>query len=140
MRPFWVERSLSKAEALGWFEEWKTQQRERGFSTWIISLQENGTDLGFIGLGPLAAIPGEIEIFRIFPQEHWGQGYGTMAGRRTFQQGFSQFGLKQIYSSIHPDNHGSIRVAEKSGMTFVEYHPQTNRNLYLITSEEFNTR
>lgn len=137
MQYFWHERPLTPEESRSWFDEWLEQQDRLGFSTWIVSEKSTEIPVGFIGLGPLTAMPEKMESFRIFLKEHWNKGYGQLSGDFIYHQGFVEFGLEQIYSSICPANRFSIRVAEKIGMRLVQYFPETNRNLYVMTKDEF---
>ena len=49
----------------------------------------------------------------------WGQGYATEAAKAVVAMAFATCpDLQRIQASIHPENKGSIRVAERAGMEF----------------------
>lgn len=59
----------------------------------------------------------EIEIgYRLHP-DFWGRGIATEAARAVRDHAFAELQLPHVISLIHPENHASRRVAEKSGMT-----------------------
>jgi RimJ/RimL family protein N-acetyltransferase len=58
----------------------------------------------------------EVEIGWVLGASYWGQGYATEAAAAVRDYAFGQLGLPRLISLIHPDNHPSIRVAEKFGM------------------------
>lgn len=51
-------------------------------------------------------------------KEHWGKGYGTEARILILQHAFHDKGLVRIWSHIHEDNLGSLRMHEKCGYKF----------------------
>jgi RimJ/RimL family protein N-acetyltransferase len=48
---------------------------------------------------------------------YWGCGYATEAARAAIDDGFGRVGLKAIVAMTVPDNHASLRVMERLGMT-----------------------
>ena len=59
----------------------------------------------------------EIEIgYRLHP-DYWNRGLATEAARAVYDYAFSVLKLDRVISLIHPENHPSLRVAEKNGMT-----------------------
>ncbi len=49
----------------------------------------------------------------------WGQGYASEAAKALVEVAFSKCpGLQRIQANIHPENTGSIRVAEHAGMVY----------------------
>lgn len=61
------------------------------------------------------------DIGYVINRGHWGKGYGTEVARLLIQFGFHQLHLHRIYATAHPDNVGSHRVLEKSGMRYEGY-------------------
>lgn len=58
----------------------------------------------------------EIEIgYRLHP-DYWNRGFATEAARAVRDYAFLDLRLERVISLIHPDNHASLRVAEKNGM------------------------
>jgi [ribosomal protein S5]-alanine N-acetyltransferase len=60
----------------------------------------------------------EIELVYIFASQSWGRGYATEAASALRDYALHQLGLQRIIALIDPNNHASVRVAEKIGMTF----------------------
>ncbi len=58
----------------------------------------------------------EMEIgYRLHP-DVWNRGMATEAARAVRDYAFDVLKLDRVISLIHPDNHASIRVAQKNGM------------------------
>ena len=80
----------------------------------------DGQLLGFCGLSQITDMSGIVETelgYRLLRQ-FWGLGYATEAASAVRDYGFGILTLKRLVSSIDPDNHGSIAVAGKIGMTY----------------------
>jgi len=60
----------------------------------------------------------EAEAWYELRRDLWGGGYTTEAVRALLQFGFAGMGLHRVWAACHPDNVGSRRVMEKSGMTY----------------------
>ncbi|MEN8193323.1 MAG: GNAT family protein [Bacteroidota bacterium] len=58
---------------------------------------------------------GEI-YFEIDPA-FWGNGYATEIAQKLIRTGFEEFHLHKVEAGVATENHRSIRVLEKSGMT-----------------------
>lgn len=70
----------------------------------------------FIGWVLLIPDRDDVEIgWRLVP-ECWGRGYATEAARPVLAHALSTLELSRVIADIHPDNAGSIGVAEKIGM------------------------
>jgi RimJ/RimL family protein N-acetyltransferase len=57
------------------------------------------------------------EIGYVFHPEHNGQGYATEAGRAVLDLAFRDLDAHRVVAYIDPRNDGSIRVAERLGMS-----------------------
>jgi [ribosomal protein S5]-alanine N-acetyltransferase len=58
----------------------------------------------------------EIEIgYRLHP-DYWNRGLATEAARAVRRYAFEVLKLERVISLIHPENHASRRVTEKTGM------------------------
>jgi RimJ/RimL family protein N-acetyltransferase len=62
--------------------------------------------------------PVETEIGWTIGREFWNQGYATEAAAACRDQALGPLGLHRVISLIAPENHASIRVAEKIGETY----------------------
>jgi ribosomal-protein-alanine N-acetyltransferase len=60
----------------------------------------------------------EIELVYLLASHFWGRGYATEAATALRDYALHRLGLRRIVALIEPDNHASVRVAEKIGMTF----------------------
>jgi RimJ/RimL family protein N-acetyltransferase len=57
--------------------------------------------------------------YAIAPSSLWGQGLGTAAARAALDYGFACLRLDRIWAEAVQANAASVRVLEKSGMTFL---------------------
>ena len=95
-----------------------TLNRESGQGAHALEDLGDGRFVGIAGLQP-QTVDGvdEIEIgYRLMP-ESWGKGLATEATRALLAHAFAELGLPRVISIIEPANVGSIRVAEKAGLT-----------------------
>lgn len=86
----------------------------RGFGMW--GVVERATDrlIGRIGFHQPEGWPG-FEIGWLIERELWGQGLATEGARAVLDLAGPRYGRTHVISLIHPENRGSIRVAEKLG-------------------------
>jgi RimJ/RimL family protein N-acetyltransferase len=88
-----------------------------GYGRWASVLEDTQQVVGFCGLKYLSDLD-EVDIgFRYLPS-HWGVGLATEASIACLDFGFRVIGLTRIVAFVMPENAASIRVLEKSGMTF----------------------
>ena len=73
--------------------------------------------VGRVGLWYPEGWPG-VELGWIVRRERWGQGLATEAARAALEWAWTHVDTDHIISIIQPDNHRSIRVAEKTGESF----------------------
>lgn len=84
--------------------------------SWALENKANGKMIGRFGLGPFSRMNNRIEIGYAMNRSYWGQGLATEAARRLVQFAFEQLGVNRVQAIVLPENSGSIRVLEKSGM------------------------
>lgn len=93
---------------------------EYGFGWAAMCLKDQESPIGFAGLMPVrfeAAFAPAVEIgWRLLP-EHWGEGYATEAAKALLRHGFEDLKLDEIVSFAVRDNHASIAVMKRIGMT-----------------------
>ena len=77
----------------------------------------------------------EVEIAYYIVRDHWGQGYATEASRACLDHGFADLGLDRIIGLAWPDNPASLRVMEKSGMTYEGMHTYDGREMARYAAE-----
>jgi RimJ/RimL family protein N-acetyltransferase len=93
--------------------------QEHGYGHWAVVGRENGLLLGWNGLGYLPEID-ETEVAYLLRRSAWGRGFASEAAQAAIQFGFDKTGLDTIIGLVHPENIASIRVLEKSGLTYAD--------------------
>jgi len=87
-----------------------------GYGRFAVELKETGKVIGFCGVKYLP----EIELPEVgyrFLKEYWGRGIATEAARVCVDFAREDIKVEKLIALIIPENIGSIRVAEKLGMT-----------------------
>lgn len=112
-----------------------------GFGLWAVVEKSSQDVIGFCGLTRFPDVGGqpETEIGYRLARAHWGRGYATEAARAVRDYSFSTLNLRRLISIIHPQNVASIRVAEKTGLSYekdvmLEGYTHPDR-VYSITRE-----
>jgi RimJ/RimL family protein N-acetyltransferase len=86
----------------------------RGYGCWAVEERETGTLVGRIGFNDPAGWPG-FEIGWTLGRPYWGRGYAIEGARAALDYAFNELDKAHVISLIHPENRGSIAVAEKLG-------------------------
>jgi RimJ/RimL family protein N-acetyltransferase len=83
-----------------------------------------------------------LEVAWTIRRDRWGEGLATEGGAAALEFAFDMVGRDQAISIIHPDNAPSIRVAEKLGLTFAEFHDRSGepRNVYAVSRSTWEAR
>lgn len=120
VRRYFPEGTLSLAETreeMEWYFHGHPKHPELGL--WATIHKESGEFIGRCGLLPWT-IDGcfEVEIAYMLAKEYWGQGLGTEAALGIRDYGFQTLGLRRLICLIDRDNHASINVATRIGMSF----------------------
>lgn len=89
----------------------------QGLGYWTVRARSAGAFLGWVLLLPLEDADDEIEIGWRLVRSAWGQGIASEAAAPVLAHGLRIAGERLIVADIDPANAGSIRVAEKIGMT-----------------------
>lgn len=94
-----------------------------GFGCWLVEEKETGNFVGDVGFGTLMRdmdppVTGMPEIGWVLAKAYHGKGYATEAARAALDWGDAHFGKTDTFCIFHPDNPGSIRVAEKLGYRY----------------------
>lgn len=87
-----------------------------GTGMWAVEIKETGAFAGMIGFCEPDGWPG-FELAWTLAQSCWGHGYATEGGLATLAYAFDVLKKDRVISLIDPDNHASIRVAERLGET-----------------------
>ncbi|WP_188999742.1 GNAT family N-acetyltransferase [Paenibacillus nasutitermitis] len=107
------------SQTQSWIKRNQTRYDKDGYGLWAVCLKETMACIGDCGL-VAQHIEGhtEVEIGYHIKQEQWSKGYATEAAMACRDYGFGPLELKRLISIIHPGNTGSIRVAEKLGLSW----------------------
>jgi RimJ/RimL family protein N-acetyltransferase len=109
-------RPLSREETWRQIAVFLGHWQLRGYGLWAAELKDGGEFVGRFGLWNPEGWPG-LEIGWAVDRQYWGRGYATEAGAAVMRAAFESMPIGRLISVIHPDNHASIRVAEKLGET-----------------------
>lgn len=86
----------------------------RGYGHFAVEEKATGRFVGRIGFLNPEGWPG-FEIGWTLGRESWGKGYATEGARRALEYAFNELDKDHVISLIHPENHASMRVAERLG-------------------------
>jgi RimJ/RimL family protein N-acetyltransferase len=115
-----VTRYLAQGNPLARWEAWRQMAmiighwHLRGYGLWAVQEKSTGHLLGRIGFFNPEGWPG-FELGWLLGRAYWGKGYATEGARRALDYAFGEMKYDHIISLIHPDNHSSVRVAERIG-------------------------
>ena len=87
-----------------------------GYGRFAVELKETGNVIGFCGIKYLPEID-LPEVGYRYLKEYWGTGIGTEAARVCVDFARDDLKIKKLIALIMPENTGSIKVAEKLGMS-----------------------
>lgn len=85
-----------------------------GYGMWALELKASRQLIGRAGYLDPPGWPA-FEVGWVLARAHWGQGYATEAAGRAMDHAFTRLGRDKVTSLIRPENHRSIRVAERLG-------------------------
>ena len=85
-----------------------------GAGIWAVEHRETGAFVGSIGFAAPEGWPG-FELAWTLAPRWWGNGYATEGARAALDYAFEVLEKERIISLIYPENHASIRVAERLG-------------------------
>jgi RimJ/RimL family protein N-acetyltransferase len=87
-----------------------------GVGIWAVEHKETGAFIGTIGFAEPEGWPG-FELAWTLARRWWGHGYATEGARAALAYAFEVLKKDRVISLIFPENHPSIRVAERLGET-----------------------
>jgi RimJ/RimL family protein N-acetyltransferase len=90
-----------------------------GLGWWVIVERDSDELIGTVALDFTPVPEGSVEIGWHLRRDRWGLGYATEAAVTVRDHGFGNVGLLRIVATIVPENHRSVRVAERIGMVRV---------------------
>jgi RimJ/RimL family protein N-acetyltransferase len=100
----------------------RTYAREtdrRGFSSWAIVERESGRLIGDAGFGIFQPTR-DVELGYTLARDAWGNGYATEAAGACLRAGLVHLGVPRVIALVDEENHASLHVAERLGMTRLE--------------------
>jgi len=109
----------------------------RGYGLWAVEEKATGEFIGRIGLLNPEGWPG-LEVAWTLTRAKWHQGFATEAARASADYAFAVVKADKIISMISPDNHASIRVAERIGERFerqIDFFPGHVTSIYSLDRE-----
>ena len=120
-----------------WFSDYKIY----GYGRWAVIYKPENKIIGFAGLKYLPELDQTDIGFRFLPQ-YWGKGIATEVSKEIIKYGFEKLGLEKIIGIAFPENIGSCRVLEKTGLEFYKkdtYSEDDNNKLnwYLLEKEKY---
>ncbi len=113
----WDDEVISREQAEAAVEASLAHFRDTGRGLWAAFPLEGGELLGFCGHW-FFRDPPELELLYGVATEHWGKGLATEMSRAMIRYGFEELALDRIVASTDAPNVASVRVMEKSGMSF----------------------
>lgn len=114
--------TLSIEESDQMVKRMQTKIQERGWGWWAVSLVEDGTFIGFIGMNDVdqSTFPTHftptVEVGWRLAFPFWGQGYATEGATACLKYGFENLNLEEIVSFTAVQNMRSRAVMERIGM------------------------
>lgn len=85
-----------------------------GYGHFAVEEKPTGNFVGRIGFLNPDGWPG-FEIGWTLGRAFWGRGYATEGAGRALEYAFNELDQDHVISLIHPENHPSMRVAERLG-------------------------
>ncbi|MCF7801893.1 MAG: GNAT family N-acetyltransferase [Candidatus Marinimicrobia bacterium] len=91
---------------------------KNGYSVWATELKSTGELIGRSGLLDWTLNEEQhVEVAYLLAGSFWRQGLGTEIARTIRDYAFRHLDVDHLISLMYPDNTGSVRVAEKNGMS-----------------------
>ena len=87
------------------------------FFSWVISLANDNSFLGKVGMYTSTEKYQSAEIHYSLHPDHWGKGYALEAVKAVIKWGFSNLHLHRIEAGVATQNLKSIKLLEAAGMT-----------------------
>jgi len=117
---------------------WSALWEARGFGPWILR-RLDGSFVGYCGVGPARAAPGEIELLYACRPETWGRGVTGRAARAATNWVFREHGLAQLVAYTMTTNLASQRVLERTGFVYERdfEHAGWAHHFYRLTREHW---
>ena len=89
---------------------------DRGWGTLAVVQRRDGACIGYCGVRPLLNTP-HVELAFALERKSWNMGYATEAAQAVLDLAFRHLAIDSVFATVYPDNHASIRVLTKLGMS-----------------------
>lgn len=111
-----------------------SEYEKNGYGRWTVVLKETNEVLGWCGLKYIESVQ-EVDLGYRLHKKYWNKGFATEASKASLAIGFEQYGLDLIVGRTMRENAASIKVLEKTGMTYwkdfdFEEHPGVYYRIY----------
>lgn len=136
-----LKGSLSVEQTHDFLEDVITTYARKGYGLWALEEKSSRRVIGYCGYY-FPTIDGQdvIELGYRLARTSWGKGLATEAAVAVVQHAFDVLNLSRLISLIEPENCGSIRVAEKCGLTYrktTDFHGVAV-SIYAIEAHEYH--
>lgn len=111
------DAAFEDIEAAKVFLDGYDHYEKHGFGRWAVIRKKDNAFLGWCGI-KYTPEKDEHDIgFRFF-KKYWNQGYATEAAKACLEYGHKTLGIDMIIGRAMKANIGSVKVLEKTGMTY----------------------
>lgn len=108
----------------------------RGFGFWFVEEKVTKKFVGRVGIWYPDGRPGTEIGWGISP-DYWGKGYATEAARASKDWAFTNLGVDELISVIHPENEASKRVAIRIGEAYRETMDVNGKESHIYSIFDF---
>jgi RimJ/RimL family protein N-acetyltransferase len=88
----------------------------RGWGTLAVIRRLDGICVGYCGVRPLLNTS-YVELAFALDRTSWNCGYATEASEASLDLAFRHLPIEAVFATVYPENHASIRVLSKLGMS-----------------------
>lgn len=124
-RPYTYEQTES------WIDNNIKRYKESGFGRWAVVLKKNNKIIGDCGIAKTQIDRKyEYDLGYIVHYPYWQKGLAGEAAKACLDYGFNELQLKRLCANMPYDHTGSVKTAEKIGMSKEkEFFNSKNRNI-----------
>jgi len=112
---------LTEAQAEAWWQKLFETLYPQDFNIWAVFTKEDSRYVGHAGIYPRPTKKEDWEFVYFLNRNNWGKGYATEIARRIIKYGFEELNLSEVFATVDDEHSASIRVLEKTGMSFKTY-------------------
>lgn len=88
-----------------------------GYGLNMVELKDTGKPIGMCGLVRRENLD-DADIGYAFLEKYWSKGYAKESAEAVLEHARNTLGLDRIVAIVTPENHSSIKLLEKVGLTF----------------------